>query len=545
VVDVQATARLDQPSVADVLHERSGPDVRWTTVNMAEVQPGVLSPLGWSFWRDPAEAGCRGAFSDLGVLPRREIPPPPTPDRRIGGLFFGRYAANLTVLCELADRIPGSSSEALEMQIFGRIEAGIERRRERRRYPVVAARFPVATATLRKRTLRMRRDNDVWWRAGISGSHAPPLVRIDDAADRLRRALRAHMLVTLLAQGCFDKLTELARSAGEDGLELELCTGYGDVEETRVSDDLWQVSRGTLSLEQLVSAHGYHGPSEGELSSRVWREDHTQLLDLCRSYQAMADERRPASRQPERALVRTRAEARLLAALPRASRPLARAVIRAASVYLPLREVGKASFLQAIDAARCAARELGEQLATERRLQNPEDVFALTLGELRAGAPPAAIDAIDARKRARVHLLELQLPERWTGNPQPLHTLAHDTRAGAVTGVPVSPGIAEGRARIIRDPRAAQPFEPGDILVCHTTDPSWVVLFGLAAAVVIDVGGPLSHGAIVARELGIPAVINTRTGTEQLRDGAFIRVDGSAGTAITLGGPSSGGATSI
>ncbi|HLF41678.1 MAG TPA: PEP-utilizing enzyme, partial [Acidimicrobiia bacterium] len=103
-----------------------------------------------------------------------------------------------------------------------------------------------------------------------------------------------------------------------------------------------------------------------------------------------------------------------------------------------------------------------------------------------------------------------------------------------LTGMPVSPGVAEGRARVVRDPLAGDPLEPGEILVCETTDPSWTSLFLVAAGLVIDIGGALSHGAIVARELGVPCVINTRTGTSRLRTGDVVRVDGDAGTVIVL-----------
>jgi pyruvate,water dikinase len=82
---------------------------------------------------------------------------------------------------------------------------------------------------------------------------------------------------------------------------------------------------------------------------------------------------------------------------------------------------------------------------------------------------------------------------------------------------------------VVSDPAEAD-VEPGDVLVCATTDPSWASLFLVAAAVVIDIGGPISHGAIVARELGIPCVINTRTGTRQLHTGDLVCVDGDKGT---------------
>ena len=81
---------------------------------------------------------------------------------------------------------------------------------------------------------------------------------------------------------------------------------------------------------------------------------------------------------------------------------------------------------------------------------------------------------------------------------------------------------------------ATSELEPGEILVCETTDPSWASLFLVASALVIDIGGALSHGAIVARELGVPCVINTRVGTRCLRTGDLLRVDGERGSVTVL-----------
>src|SRR5262249_30171872 len=100
--------------------------------------------------------------------------------------------------------------------------------------------------------------------------------------------------------------------------------------------------------------------------------------------------------------------------------------------------------------------------------------------------------------------------------------------------IPVTPGVVTGRARVVRDPETDDGPEPGEILVCRTTDPSWAAVLIISAALVIDIGGPISHGAIVARELGIPCVIRTRDGTAKIADGDLIEVDGSAGTVTVL-----------
>jgi pyruvate,water dikinase len=103
----------------------------------------------------------------------------------------------------------------------------------------------------------------------------------------------------------------------------------------------------------------------------------------------------------------------------------------------------------------------------------------------------------------------------------------------------VFPGVVEGRAVVATDPGLADLHE-GDVLVCEFTDPSWVLVMHLARALVIDVGGPMSHGAIVARELGIPTVISTGDGTKRLRTGDRVRVDAGAGSVRILKRASAG-----
>ncbi|MCE2392315.1 MAG: hypothetical protein J4G09_12670, partial [Proteobacteria bacterium] len=122
----------------------------------------------------------------------------------------------------------------------------------------------------------------------------------------------------------------------------------------------------------------------------------------------------------------------------------------------------------------------------------------------------------------------MDLPESWIGNPEPLSPDAADASA-PLAGLGVSPGVAEGRARILLDPSAGATLEPGDILVCEATDPSYASYFLVAGGVVTDIGGALGHGAIVAREVGVPCVVNTRVATRRLKDGDRIRIDGSSG----------------
>lgn len=143
---------------------------------------------------------------------------------------------------------------------------------------------------------------------------------------------------------------------------------------------------------------------------------------------------------------------------------------------------------------------------------------------------------VASRKDDHARFTTLFVPQAWTGNPT-AEVAAPATDEAPAPGGPVeqlsSIGVfgdeeVTGRARVALNP-AAVDLEPGDILVCRTTDPSWTPLFLMAEALVIDTGGQMSHGAIVARELGVTCVINTLTGTRDIPDGAHITVNGTTG----------------
>jgi pyruvate,water dikinase len=179
-----------------------------------------------------------------------------------------------------------------------------------------------------------------------------------------------------------------------------------------------------------------------------------------------------------------------------------------------------------IDVGRAAARAHGAWLERRGVLDDAEDVFYLTADEL--GTPPGdARERVTFRRARRAHYQSLVLPEHWVGMPEPILT---DAATGdTFAGVGASPGVVEGRVRVARDLVEAEALEPGEILVCHHTDPGWASLLVVAAAFVVEVGGRLSHAAIVARELGTPCVVGVPDITRRLCDGDRIRIDGGTG----------------
>jgi phosphohistidine swiveling domain-containing protein len=539
VIVPDASGGIVEP--ANPVHMSTSAGVRWTTVNFAEAIQGVQKPLGWAMWSLSMETCVRIAFGRLGVLSKAEVPVPDSADERISGIFYGRAAGNINTFRLVGDRMPGNSGDILEEKLFGKEPDpnGPSRKplNAYRRYPIVAASMPLAVRAVPKQLPPMRAAHREWWQQRVLD--APPdgldqaqaLYR--DAAQHFMDVGVLHTIATLLASALLDALGDLAeRSTGNRALAMDLATGYGAMEETELIEDVWAAAQGTKSVADVIRRHGYHGPDEGELSSLTWREDPAPLEALIRQYQRspIANPRAREQHQRER---RQAAEQQVLDGLSRVRRPAAKLTLKLAGTYIPLRELGKAAFLHALDAARCAARAGGVDLAKRGILAEPDDVFFLT-GEEFLGRPTEALrQTVEERKQRHLRYESLTLPPAWTGPPAPVAP----PDAGApdqpstkteLTGIGVVGAKVTGRARVVHDPQLVD-LDPGDILVCVTTDPSWTPLFMVADALVIDTGGAMSHGAIVARELGVTCVINTVTGTRDIPDGATITVDGATG----------------
>lgn len=522
----------------DPLHQPGGPRTYWTTVNAEENLAGVVTPLSSSFWLRPTTVGTLGAFCELGVLPESAARHSSDSDERIATVIFGRLVANIDLLRSLADRTPFTSGDALEQQLFSNVRAGIPSRASKRRYPIVAVKAPIAAATVVPRIRRMFDGSQQWWRDSIdalaTSTAEDARRRMLEAQDRMVGYMRPHTLGTFLTQAAFEQLKKLCVGAGSPGLELRIARGLRSLEEAEMVAMLWEVSRGNGDVEVFLRRYGFHGPSEASASSPVWRDDPDTLAEILRSYRTMSEERFPGVKARQVNEDRLAAVQELLSGLSLPRRAFARAVLFATRAFFPLRETGKATLLHAIDVCRASSRVVAEDMVRRGELADAADIAYLTVEEI-VNDRKADWKAVTAKRRAqRDEYLKVDLPQTWEGVPK-VGVIAEmtDDENTEITGLGASHGVVEGLVRIVRDPAEAD-LDEGEILVCATSDPSWSALFLVAGAVVVDVGGPLSHGAIVARELGIPAVINTRNAIRVLKDGDYVRVDGTAGAVKIL-----------
>jgi len=518
------------------------PGVTWTTGNVAEAFPGVSTALGFTFIHLPMELAFRKMFRGMGVFGKASLAVPERIEDQFWTAFAGRAAANINQFRAVASFIPGTSATAIEQQLFGYVREGTVDENSMRRYPVIGVKAPRAVFTLPKRHDRMFADLREWRLRTLPTIPDRPvadsLAILLDARERFERIMILHLLVAFVSSSLADRLAAMVADAKVPSLESRLLSGVGS-DENEVAHDLWLLAHERLDLATFLDRHGYHGPHEGQLHSTSWREDPAPILARLDDYRTVSDDdpRAPRNRAAEQTRIRHAAAEELKKAVSPIKRRSITLLTNLAARFLALREQGKAGYLLTFDVARAAARRVGADLAGRGLLDDAADVFHLTFDELVSGDATDRRELVRQRRAQYEDRLRYRLPQAWAGMPE-LIEIGGDAEADApvgttITGVAASGGVVEGRARVVRDPANTE-LDDGDILVCETTDPSWVSLFLVAGAVVTDFGGLLSHGPIVARELGLPCVCGTEEGSRRIRDGQRIRVDGDRGVVEVL-----------
>ena len=288
------------------------------------------------------------------------------------------------------------------------------------------------------------------------------------------------------------------------------------------------------AFQKFMDDYGHRAVYELDFGNPRWSEDPTWLLDTIRSLMPDADPEAARRRQQQTA---ERAWQEIRSAVPRPLHGLIRWLADIGGKDAANREMSKSLLVRLVAFYRNFARELGRRFSRQGLLERQDDIFFCYWNELRELlADQWDGSGLTARiaDRQEQHRIWQQLePPDLVLEDQPQHVVhpARQTSDG-LKGLGVSAGQASGTARIIRHPDEGQMLSPGEILVAPSTDPAWTPLFLKAAALVAETGGFISHGAIVAREYGIPAVVNLPGALRLITDGQQITVDGDIGVVI-------------
>jgi pyruvate,water dikinase len=361
------------------------------------------------------------------------------------------------------------------------------------------------------------------------------LSKLDDAAllERLehwiRRTLydfaRESLKATVLGAVAMGKVElVLTKPLGAERVRSalgELTMGVRPEPEADLPGAIRDLGEGKIDRATFLARFGHRGPQEMELSQPRWSEGSASLDGARRASEGQSLAGASGSNWE-----RIAAEAKLSSL----QRQIVEPELKSLHAYLALRETGKHTLMKGYALIRGVLVEL------DRRHHLDGGIFFLTPEELPRLAKGENLSSlIEERRRRREAALSLEVPQViFSDDLDAIGRPAAVSGEGAMQGVPLSAGVAEAPALVLERPDgAAAPAEPY-ILVCPSTDPAWVPLFVRAKGLVMETGGVLSHGAIVAREFGLPAVAGLSGVHNRLKTGQRLRVDGGGGTVTLL-----------
>ncbi len=544
----------------------------WSNVNVGEALPGVATPITWSVLSNFSELGFRRAFGAVGChVPR---------DAELFGNFRGRIYLNLSEFTSIASQVPGFAPRTL-LSLGGggelaRLEADLDSRSSFGfflRLPRTINRFAKENFRLGARVTAFEEDFErqrANYRAvdlrilspAALGKTLGDVEQLLDYAGAVMLNCYGNLLLSLVA---LRSVLRVLHSRHAERLERSLLTGLADVDSAIPGLALWHIAEMARSetdarelilraapedlevaslpegptrraLDNFIEAHGFRGAREAEIAMPRWSEDPTLLFATLRAHLAGERGDLPVDRERRQRQVRDAAARELERLLPAPASTAVRHLLSLVQRFMRLRERLRADVTEVLGMFRGVALDASRRLEAREPAIGADAAFFLTLEELHAvlAGDQRSLASL-VRRRRRQYERDQALPnppDTFVGYPPevPMPLPSGD----ALTGLAASSGRVTGRARVLVSPADAGTLVRGEILVAPYADVGWSPLFTVAAAVVTDLGGPLSHASIVAREFGVPSVVNLKVGTQVIETGDLLEVDGDAGTVRIL-----------
>ncbi|OZC84376.1 phosphoenolpyruvate-utilizing protein [Rhodococcus sp. 06-418-1B] len=561
----------------------------YSRANVGEIFPDPISPLNASVgFQHGLEPGWRDAFVACGVWDKDLYDE--TVPMNILPAFESYLYINMSLMRLFGVRVPGMSAEAVDLQYFGDMPGIPSYESERRDFDENAEYEAKAGQWLGEQVLGATDlaayDAD---RVEVERIRAerPDLATLSDAElfsrmrsfeTLLRRLFKHHIEASLKSGVGLGAMAQLTEAIGRPELALTLVAGIGNIDSALPSIRMWNLGRlaqkpqiaelfdaGVAELYERLSASDdsdvvaftrelddfltdwdFRGPAEWEIRATTWGVNPALALGTIDRMRHVDESEAPETKTAERASQREAASALVREALAAEAEASGQfeAVLNAAALWMRGRERGRTTAAMLMHEIRLAALELGRRGVAAGSLIEVKHIFMLFADEIDTylSAPATLTSTLADRERTYLDLFDRQPPFVVDGTAPPVEEwpLRADRRSTllgqgeSIVGVSGCTGIARGRARVLLSPDDPSALEAGDILVAPITDPSWTPLFVTAAAVVVDVGAPFSHAAIVSRELGIPCIVSATDATVRIADGAQIEVDGSTGTVTVL-----------
>jgi pyruvate,water dikinase len=558
----------------------------WTNLNTGEVVPDVMTPMTWSMMQ--SLLGVVGSIFRLAGADIRR-------GSLVGGLVAGRLYFNANTLLaavkpfsfllkgtsDFFEMVGGVSVEAyrqgpLAIASEDIPDLGFRWPKYIRSLPRIC--YDLITHSSRRRgrawLARFEQQSNELDRIDLGAIATPELTRL--CAQSLREVFKDADVLYLVTQGAvLPVFQKVCRDwLGEPGLALRLFSALGGLPVAEAGLALWRLAALThadgdtdaavssenswpevrvrlcraehgrkflAAWDAFMTEHGHHCRGEFELSNARWFETPDYILGLVRGYLRSLGQSDPLENQRRLAVERERLTVECRARL---KNPIKRWIfshsLRRTQELTVFREQLKNLGIRRFAFVRRVLLALGQRLHEQGRLSGRDDIFFLDVSELEPVATGGASfdwrERIELRRREYEKNLKLNPPRVVNGrfDPNAPGWPVANADAKFLTGIPVSPGMVTGSARVILRADEHEHVLAGEILIAPFTDPAWSPYFITAAGLVVEQGGILSHGSIVAREYGLPAVTNVASATRVIRTGDLVQVDGNRGCVSVL-----------
>ncbi|WP_088225161.1 PEP/pyruvate-binding domain-containing protein [Desulfosporosinus sp. FKB] len=326
------------------------------------------------------------------------------------------------------------------------------------------------------------------------------------------------------------KLVELAEIARQDHDAVQFLTGPA-FDPTGWEEQLSERSPFKQAFREFLKEYGHRAVYELDIINPRWKEDPSYLMDIIRSTINTADLAKLKAKQKEKF---EQAWWEIEKTVPSNMHSSIKELIRGAQEGAAVREKTKSVMAVLMEAYRMIAQEIGSRFCERDIIEKQSDIYFCTWPELITILDGEwegdGLRALVAERKIFMSEMEaIAPPDIIMGDTPKYSEPAARSSGNFLAGVPVAAGRASGTARLIRHPDEGSRLQPGDVMVAPSTDPGWTPLFLKASAVIMETGGFLSHGAIVAREYGIPAVVNIPGVMQVIKEGWKVDVDGDEG----------------
>ena len=545
---LQARPITTLPADPRELDDELNPDDIYSRCNVGEIFPGVATPLTISTVVRAMDKGMTRPYRRITTLETQKEPV-------LCFVQFGRLFFNLSFLVGIVRLMPGGSDAYVTENLCGRPVPEIvpgprapqsERIRNGFRY-VTFMLFFMLFGRHAARLEQILSSVDLTPGATVRETYA----KIDHELPKLGEGWFRHIASTMLPGTLVGALPQLLAkgaqpTAQHSAVMAQVLTGTTDVESVDIAEGINRIvaalieydgpqlerfvtlnaDEGRRFLEHEASAptrqeyaaylkrHGHRCILEMELREKEWAEDPTPIVDAVQSgvRATRAGHVRPSRHE--------------LASVPL----LVRMFVKIGQRGIRERETTKSQVILLTTLFKRAYRALARQMVEEGLLPDPDLVFFLQhaeLGELR-GPDSRLVEKAIARRKVLPYQEKFYFKENSRGAPEPINP-PRPSGEGILHGKPASLGIVRGRARVVQTFTEASEVQPNEILIVPVIDVGWTPVLATIAGFASDVGSALSHGAVVAREYGIPAVVNLRKATRTFHTGDYVELDADHG----------------